>query len=530
MPTEHELRLPLDHPLGRAEAEQIEALLRSELGRPGHPVLMRRSLDTRRRRAPSWLLKVALFAAEEKPPVRWAPSHRQAAGPTVAIVGAGPAGSFAALELLEAGLSPVLIDRGMPVRPRRRSLKALSVDGILDPESNYCFGEGGAGTFSDGKLYTRSKARQGVRRLLEMLVAYGAPHRILYDSRPHIGSNRLPRVLTEMRNDLESRGVRYEWGARVTEFLLSDSGEVRGVGLADGRSVEASAVILATGHSARDVYEFCHEQGVDIEAKDFALGVRAEHPQTLVDEAQYGARCLELDLPPAFYQLTAQTPSHGVYSFCMCPGGYIVPAATEPGRLVVNGMSLSRRDSPFANSGLVITIGRQVLSEWAANNGRPGPDEDPLLGMALQTEVEQAAYKAGGGGFRAPALRISDFVTGRVSSDLPASSYRRGLQPHGFEDIFPAGLVHSLRQALGTFDHRLKGYVSTEGILVATESRSSAPVRIRRDRSRLESPSHPRLYPCGEGAGFAGGIMSAALDGQRVARAIIERHGSGRSA
>ena len=207
-----------------------------------------------------------------------------------------------------------------------------------------------------------------------------------------------------------------------------------------------------------------------------------------------------------------------------------MPAATEPGRLVVNGMSLSRRDSPFANSGLVITIGRQVLSEWAANHERPGPDEDPLLGMALQTEVEQAAYKAGGGGFRAPALRISDFVTGRVSSDLPASSYRRGLQPHGFEDIFPAGLVHSLRQALGTFDHRLKGYVSTEGILVATESRSSAPVRIRRDRSRLESPSHPRLYPCGEGAGFAGGIMSAALDGQRVARAIIEHHGSGRSA
>ncbi|MBM66230.1 MAG: FAD-binding protein [Myxococcales bacterium] len=525
MPTEHELRLPLDHPLGRAEGEEIVSLLSAELGRSGRPLLLRRSLDTRRRRRPSWVLKVALFGADETPAPRWQPSDRQASGPAVAVVGAGPAGSFAALALLEAGLQPILIDRGQPVQPRRRSLKALSVDGELDPESNYCFGEGGAGTFSDGKLYTRSKDRQGVQRVLESLVAFGAPARILYESRPHIGSNRLPKVLMALRAHLEARGVRYEWGARVTAFLQDAGKQITGVELADGRGVEAAAVILATGHSARDIYRLCQEQGIALGAKDFALGVRAEHPQTMVDQAQYGARCVTLDLPPAFYQLTAQTSAHGVYSFCMCPGGYIVPAATEPGALVVNGMSLSRRDSPYANSGLVMTVRPDDLAAWAQREGRPGPDRDPLVGMALQERVERAAYRAGGGEFVAPAQRVGDFVAGRFSQDLPSTSYQRGLVPHGFEAIFPASFLHSLRQGLKHFDERLKGYVSDEGILVATESRSSAPVRIERDQRSLESPSHPGLYPCGEGAGFAGGIMSAALDGQRVAQAIVGRLG-----
>ncbi|MAO83102.1 MAG: FAD-dependent monooxygenase [Myxococcota bacterium] len=521
MPSEHEIRLPLEHPLGRASGDELNSLLSAELGRAGLPILLRRSLDTRRRRRPSWLLKVALFARGEQPTPRWQPTNRQAEGPSVVIVGAGPAGSFAALSLLEAGFSPIIIDRGQPVRPRRRSLKALSVDGDLDPESNYCFGEGGAGTFSDGKLYTRSKDRQGVRRLLEMLVAYGAPSRILYDSRPHIGSNQLPRVLTALRTDLEARGVRYEWGARVTEVLQGSDERVSGVGLLDGRFVEGSAVILATGHSARDIYSICQRQGIKMTAKGFALGLRAEHPQAMVDEAQYGARCLDLDLPPAFYQLTAQTTMHGVYSFCMCPGGYIVPASTEPDRLVVNGMSLSRRDSPFANSGVVITVSEDDLAAWAYEQSRPGPSEDPLIGMTFQAHVEGEAYRAGGGQFRAPAQRIDDFVAGRKSQDLPATSYRRGIVPHGFDRIFPATILDSLRQALRRFDERLTGYLSHEGILVAPESRSSAPVRIQRHRESLESTSHPGLYPCGEGAGFAGGIMSAALDGQKVAAAVV---------
>ena len=253
----------------------------------------------------------------------------------------------------------------------------------------------------------------------------------------------------------------------------------------------------------------------------FALGLRAEHPQAMVDEAQYGARCLDLDLPPAFYQLTAQTTMHGVYSFCMCPGGYIVPASTEPDRLVVNGMSLSRRDSPFANSGVVITVSEDDLAAWAYEQSRPGPSEDPLIGMTFQAHVEGEAYRAGGGQFRAPAQRIDDFVAGRKSQDLPATSYRRGIVPHGFDRIFPATILDSLRQALRRFDERLTGYLSHEGILVAPESRSSAPVRIQRHRDSLESTSHPGLYPCGEGAGFAGGIMSAALDGQKVAAAVV---------
>jgi uncharacterized FAD-dependent dehydrogenase len=441
---------------------------------------------------------------------------REVAGPPVVIVGGGPAGLFCAYQLARAGVASVILDRGKPVQARRRDLKGLTQHGRVDPDSNYCFGEGGAGTYSDGKLYTRSHKRGDVRDVIEILAIHGAPHAILVDARPHIGSNKLPKVITALRETLERAGSEVRFGARVVDLVARDRRAI-GVRLADGGEVTGRAVVIATGHSARDVHELLERAGVRLEAKPFAMGVRIEHPQPLIDRIQYGRAAGHPALPAAAYQL-AFTPDdrRGAFSFCMCPGGWIVPAATEPDAVVVNGMSLSRRDSPYANSGLVVSIEAADLERL----GLPLP----LGGIALQRALERATAVAGGGALRAPATRATDFVRGRASSTVPSTSYQPGLAAGDIAAVLDTTglpLAARLREALAAFDRQMRGYLTDEAVLVGVESRTSSPVRIPRDRDRLESPDLAGLYPCAEGAGYAGGIVSAALDGIRVARAIV---------
>jgi uncharacterized FAD-dependent dehydrogenase len=434
----------------------------------------------------------------------------------VLIVGDGPAGLFCAYELARHGIGCTVLDRGKTVQPRRRDLKGLTQHGRVDADSNYCFGEGGAGTYSDGKLYTRSHKRGDVRDVLELLVRHGAPERILVDARPHIGSNKLPKVITELREHLEGLGVTFRFGARVVGLDRDPQGHVRGVRLADGTELGAEAVVLATGHSAGDIYELLDGLGVRLTSKGFALGVRIEHPQPLINRIQYGRFAAHPKLPNAAYRLAHTEGDRGVFSFCMCPGGFIVPASTEPGGLVVNGMSLSRRDSPYANSGLVVAV-EPVDWEAAGFTG-------PLGGMAFQRVIERAAHEAGGGELRAPATRAADFMRGAASSSVPRTSYQPGLFATQVGEVLDAAgiaLSGRMRKALGVFGKSMRGYVSEEAVLVGVESRTSSPVRIPRDPQTLESPDMLGLYPTGEGAGYAGGIVSAAIDGMRVARAIV---------
>jgi uncharacterized protein len=402
------------------------------------------------------------------------------------------------------------------VQARRRDLKGLTQHGRVDTDSNYCFGEGGAGTYSDGKLYTRAHKRGDIRDVIEVLALHGAPESILVDARPHIGSNKLPKVITAIREHLAEVGSEIRFGARATELVVRD-GRAIGVRLADGGEVTGRAVVIATGHSARDVHMLLLAAGVHLEAKPFAMGVRIEHPQPLIDRIQYGRHAGHPKLPAAAYRL-AFTPDdkRGAFSFCMCPGGWIVPAATEPDGVVVNGMSLSRRDSPYANSGLVVAIELADLDRL----GLPRP----LGGVELQRGLEQAAAQAGGGALRAPATRATDFVAGRASSTVPATSYEPGLTATNIAEVLDSigvPLAQRLREALPVFDRQMRGYLTEDAVLVGVESRTSSPVRVPRDAQRLESPDVAGLYPCGEGAGYAGGIVSAALDGIRVARAIL---------
>ncbi len=447
------------------------------------------------------------------------PMPRDVAGEPVIVVGGGPAGLFCAYELARAGVRSIVLDRGKQVQARRRDLKGLTQHGTVDPDSNYCFGEGGAGTYSDGKLYTRSHKRGDTRDVIEILAAHGAPGDILVDARPHIGSNKLPKVITAIRERLERAGCEFRFGARVTD-LITREGHAVGVRLGD-EELLGRAVVLATGHSARDVHELLGRANVGLEAKAFAMGVRIEHPQPFIDRIQYGRSAGHLKLPAAAYKL-AFTPSdgRGAFSFCMCPGGWIVPASTEQDGLVVNGMSLSRRDSPYANSGLVVAI-------EVADLGRVGLSA-PLGGVELQRRLERAAATAGGGELRAPATRATDFVRGKASSTVPTTSYEPGLTATDLGAVLDATglpLAQRLREALPVFDRQMRGYLSDQAVLVGVESRTSSPVRVPRDRESLQSPDLAGLYPCGEGAGFAGGIVSAALDGIRIARQIVQRIG-----
>lgn len=439
---------------------------------------------------------------------------------TVVIIGAGPAGLFAALHLLEQGIKPILLERGKDVRSRRRDLAMLNKEGIVNPESNYCFGEGGAGTYSDGKLYTRSNKRGDIDRILNLFVHFGAEEKILYQSHPHIGTNKLPQIITAMRQQIVDCGGEFLFEKKVTDLFIEKSA-IKSVRTADGNHFQADAFILATGHSARDIFELLHHKQLLIEAKGFALGVRIEHPQQLIDKIQYHCPVRDGHLPPASYSLVKQVNERGVFSFCMCPGGIIAPAATSPGELVVNGWSPSKRNNPFANSGMVVQVEKQdAYNELKKSGNKITDSNNPLLMMHFQQWVEQQCYTAGGGKFVAPAQRMADFSYGKSSSSLPSNSYLPGLQSSQLKDVLPGFIYHSLAKGFIEFGKKMHGYFTNDAVVVATESRTSSPVRIPRDAEMLTHPQLNNLYPCGEGAGYAGGIVSAAMDGERVARQL----------
>ena len=523
LPEELELDLGLDEP---ESEEHLRHLVSRKLSIPEDvlppPRVVRRSVDARGR-AVHFVIGVR-FDAPEPLDHLGEPHPREVQLPgRVIIIGDGPAGMFCAYELARRGIASVVLDRGKQVQPRRKDLKGLNRDGLVDPDSNYCFGEGGAGTYSDGKLYTRATKRGDVRDVLEILALHHAPADILVEARPHIGSNRLPQVVSAIRQRLEGVGVQFRFGARVVGLLTENTPggrRVAGVQLQSGEQLSAECVVVATGHSARDVYHFLAEAGVTLEAKAFALGLRIEHPQPLINKIQYGAAAGHPNLSSASYRLASTRDGRGVFSFCMCPGGFIVPASTEVGALVVNGMSLKRRDSPFANSGLVVSI--EV--EDALSQGLSGP----FACLEIQRRVEEAAWIAGGGALRAPAIRVTDFVAGRTSADLPPTSYQPGLISADMGSVLASSglpLVRRLQDALRVFGGQMRGYLSHEAILVGVESRTSAPVRIPRDTTTLMSPSLAGLFPSGEGAGYAGGIVSAAMDGIRVARGVASQLG-----
>ncbi len=436
----------------------------------------------------------------------------------VIIIGAGPAGLFAALELIELGIQPIIIERGKDVKARRRDLARLNKEGIINPESNYCFGEGGAGTYSDGKLYTRSSKRGNIDKVLQLFYQFGAEENVLYQSHPHIGTNKLPQIITAMRQQILDAGGILLFEKKLTDIQY-DNNMIQFITTEDGDQIKADAYILATGHSARDIFRLLDQQKILIESKPFALGVRIEHPQQIIDSVQYHCSTRNEDLPPAAYSLVDQINGRGVFSFCMCPGGIIAPAATDPGELVVNGWSPSKRNNSFANSGMVVQVSEADAINYFKQQGKK-VEPNALLLMHFQQSIEQSAFNAGGGKFKAPAQRMIDFCTNKYSSNLPSSSYIPGTNSVELKEVLPNFIYSSLQGGFNRFGKKMKGYFTNEAIIVATESRTSSPVRIPRDAVSLTHPQLKNLYPCGEGAGYAGGIVSAAMDGQKVARQI----------
>jgi uncharacterized protein len=474
-----------------------------------HVEILRRSIDARQKQV-IINLKVQVFVNEpfiEDPiPLPHYPDVSNAE--EVIIVGMGPAGLFAALKLIELGKKPVILERGKDVKARIKDLKAINVDHIVNEDSNYCFGEGGAGTYSDGKLYTRSKKRGDVDRILNLLVGFGAVRDILVDAHPHIGTNKLPPIISSIRECILQQGGEIHFDTRVTDFIL-DGDSVRGVKTLGGESFRANKVILATGHSARDIFELLHNQGIEVELKPLAIGVRVEHSQKLIDSIQYSCDVRSDYLPPSPYSISKQVDGRGVYSFCMCPGGVIAPCATSPGEIVTNGWSSSRRARATANSGIVVELREEDFNPFAKHG--------PLAAMEFQKMVEKKAWEEGGRTQTAPAQRLIDFTEGRLSADLPNTSYAPGIRSVQLENVLPDFIHRALVQGFKEFDKSMRGYLTNEAVVHAPESRTSSPVRIPRDYKTLEHVRIKGLYPCGEGAGYAGGIISAAMDGEKCA-------------
>ena len=495
--------------------EQVAKLICVAVTDIKHISILKRSIDARQK-AIKFNLKVVIYFQEDdfvEQKIQLPEYKNVSNSQEVIVVGAGPAGLFAALQLIELGLKPIVIERGKDVRGRRRDLKAINLDHMVNEDSNYCFGEGGAGTYSDGKLYTRSKKRGDVTRILELLVGFGASDDILIEAHPHIGTNKLPKIIQDIRKKIIEMGGLVLFETRLTDILIKNS-EVQGIVTQSGATILSNKIILATGHSARDIFELLDRKKVFIEAKPFALGVRAEHPQSLIDSIQYSCDYRGELLPPAPYSIVKQVGGRGMYSFCMCPGGVIAPCATSPGEVVTNGWSPSKRDQATANSGIVIELKLEDFAPFAKFGA--------LAGLEFQKSIEQKAWHLAGESQKVPAQRMVDFTKNIVSSDIPKTSYVPGTTSVEMGQVFPGFLSQILREGFSEFGKSMKGYLTNEAILHAPESRTSSPVRIPRDSISLEHIQIKGLYPCGEGAGYAGGIISAAIDGEKCAIKIFE--------
>lgn len=478
--------------------------------------IVRKSVDARRKKI-QINLEIEIYSVDDPSPMDISPFNPQnvSSKPEVIIVGAGPAGLFAALRLTELGLRPVIIERGKDVSSRKKDIAGISREHIIDPDSNYCFGEGGAGTFSDGKLYTRSKKRGDNRRVFEMLCLHGANENILYEAHPHIGTDKLPGIITGIRKSITDAGGIMLFEKKVTDFII-ESDSIRGVITEGNERIYSQCVILSTGHSARDVYDICKRRRITLEPKSFAMGVRVEHPQELIDRIQYHGSERGSYLPAATYSLVKQVNGRGVYSFCMCPGGFIVPAATSQEEIVVNGMSSSRRNSPFANSGIVVEIRSADLAGYEKY--------EELAGLKFQKDLERMAWDYGGRTQRAPAQRLNDFVEGRMSVTLPPVSYFPGVASSPLHEWLPEAIGTRLREGFRQFGSVMKGFLTNDAVILGVESRTSSPVRILRDHNRYEHMSIRGLFPCGEGSGYAGGIVSSAIDGMKAAEAVAAKN------
>ena len=477
--------------------------------------IRKRSIDARNRPV-KLQVQVELWKhGEKRQPNTPFTAQRSNPDRQLAIIGAGPAGLFAGLKAIEAGLKPVIFERGKDVRARRRDLAKINREQTVDPESNYCFGEGGAGTYSDGKLYTRSKKKGNVLKVLEWFVHFGADPDILVNSHPHIGTNKLPAIIAAMREAIITQGGEVHFNSKLTDLQIRDSA-IQSIEINNEQRLDFEHVILATGHSARDIFYLLHKKGIKIEAKAFALGVRAEHPQELINTIQYHGEYDNPYLPPAAYSLVEQINGIGVYSFCMCPGGIIAPCATARDEVVTNGWSPSRRNNPYANSGIVVSITPENLPDFKEN--------DPFTCLNFQKSIEQSCWETAGKTQRVPAQRMLDFVNGKKSTDLPKTSYQPGIVSVDLNEVFPPFIADRLKKGFVAFGKKMKGYLTNEAVLHAPESRTSSPISIPRDTKTYEHLEIKGIYPCGEGAGHAGGIMSAAIDGINCVDAILVKN------